>query len=422
MKVVFHTLGCKVNQYDTQQIMQDLMNRGYEVVQEGEYFDICVINTCAVTNESSRKSRQLVRKFKSINPSGIVVVTGCYSETNQEEVKSITQADIITGTKNRTIIAEMIEKFIGNRQRISDFSQLDDIDVFPIDCIDKTRATIKIEDGCNMFCTYCIIPYARGRIQSHNPDIVIEDIKKLVDKGYQEIILTGIHIASYNYLDVRLIDLLELINSKTEIKRVRLGSLEPQLITEDFLSRLSNVDNFCPHFHLSMQSGCDKILDLMNRRYTTKLYFDNCVKIREYFDDAMITTDVIVGFPSETEEDFNVTLEFCETINFSHIHVFPYSPKVGTPAAKMKNQISNAEKHSRALRLIEKSTKMEQGIFKEQLGKSVNVLFEQRKDNVYHGYTENYLPVKLQSTTDVTNKVMNVKIVNYDETSLIAVD
>ena len=422
MKVSIHTLGCKVNHYDSQVILSDLSAQGYEIVSPEEA-DVIIINTCAVTNESERKSRQLIRKYKREHPQSIIVVSGCFSEIDLEAVKQSTDADIITGTHNRSQIPNLIEQFIQTKEKYASIDSYKSVESIPTDFYDKTRATIKIQDGCNMFCTYCIIPYARGTISCVPQQRIIDHINHLSAKGYKEIVLTGIHISSYIDDDgKRLIDLLQAIDSSKSIARLRLGSLEPRLLNEKFLSRLEKVDCFCPHFHVSLQSGSDKILERMNRKYSIEEYEKNISSIKNIFPNAMITTDVIVGFPGETEQMFLETIDVIERVGFSHVHVFPYSPKKGTPAAEYPEQIDKHTKRERVERLITLNQTIQQGIYKSSLGHTYEVLVEKMDTNgLCEGYSRNYLPIAFYSDIDLSNQIVSVQVNDYSNDKLIGV-
>ena len=398
-KVAFITLGCKVNQYETNAMAQEFLEKGYRVVEHTEISDIYVINTCTVTNMSDRKSRQMLRKVKELNKNAIVVACGCYAQVAKSELEKIEEVDIILGNNEKKNIVELVEKFEKNKKKeleIEDLmNQKEYVEFGDVVYTEKTRAVIKVQDGCDRFCSYCIIPYARGRVRSRKPEKIISEINKIAKEGIKEVVITGIHIASYgkdfkdeNY---RLIDLLEEINKIDGIERIRLGSLEPLLITEEFVSRLVKLEKICHHFHLSLQSGCDKTLKRMNRRYTTE-EFKNIVKLlRENYKDVNLTTDIIVGFPGETEEEFDKTYEFLKEIKFYKMHVFKYSQRKGTKAAKMSGQIDGRKKEERSRKLIELSDKNEEEYNKKYKGKEVEVLWEEEKDGFYRGHTKNYI-------------------------------
>lgn len=380
---------------------QKFIEAGYEVVDFEQKADIYIINTCTVTNIADRKSRQILRRAKQINNESIIVAVGCYAQTHKEEIEKIDEINLVLGNNEKNNIVKIVKEYFNNVKKkkcedlknekhkiqISDIdNQKEFLDFGTITYTEKTRAVIKVQDGCNNFCSYCLIPYARGRIRSRNSKNVIGEITKIVANGIQEVVITGIHIASYgrdfenNY---KLIDLLEDINKIDGLKRIRLGSLEPKIITEDFVKRLSKLDKICNHFHLSLQSGCTKTLKRMNRKYTAEEFEKSAKLLRRYFENVALTADVIVGFPGETEEEFKETYEFLKKINFTKTHVFKYSPREGTRAAVMPNQIDGNVKETRSRKLIELSNKNEEEYLNKQIGKNVSVLFEQKIDNYW---------------------------------------
>lgn len=402
--VRFHTLGCKVNQYETEAMKELFEKAGYKVLEDGEA-DVYVINTCTVTNMSDRKSRQFIRRAKRNNDDAIVVVVGCYSQVSPEEVASLEEVDIIIGTKDRKKIVKLVEKFRQNRKKLNivtsskEFYEFESLEVDTIDS--RTRAYIKIQDGCNQYCSYCIIPYARGPIRSRSFNEIINEAEELGKKGFKEIVLTGIHVASYgkDFKDenLALIDVIEGISKIEAIKRIRLSSMEPKLIDEEFMLRALDTGKFCDHFHLSLQSGSDSVLKRMNRKYTTN-EFENIVKlIRKYMPNAGITTDIIVGFPGETEEEFVETYNFAKKIGFSKIHVFKYSPREGTLAASMKDQIDGNIKNERSHRLLNLNDKLVENFNQSLVGKELEVLFENDEKELSEGYTTNYSLVNLKN-------------------------
>ncbi len=412
MKVSFYTLGCKVNTYDTQIIVESFKEKGYTIGKFDEINDIYVINTCAVTNESERKSKQIVRRSKRINPNGITVLTGCFSEVNEEGAKSISEADIICGTHKRHLIVEYVNEFIKNKKRSIHMEKNTSFDEsLVVNYEDKTRAVVKIQDGCNMYCSYCIIPYARGNSKSGSIPGILHQIKDIEKLGYKEIVLTGIHIASFRGDNGQtLIDLIELIDKTTNINRLRLGSLEPNILSEEFLQKLKEVKSFCPHFHVSLQSGCDKILKLMNRKYKTNEYLKIVENIRKYFKGASITTDIIVGFPNEDDIDFAETLDFTKKVSFSHIHIFPYSKKEGTKAFDLKGHLNKETKSIRAKKLKTASLIEEKNFLNSLINESDEVLIEKNiNGNIYEGYSKNYVKTYIESEIDITNEIIKVK-------------
>ena len=398
-KVAFITLGCKVNQYETNAMAQEFLDKGYEVVEHTEFANIYVINTCTVTNMSDRKSRQMLRRVKELNENAIIVACGCYAQVAKSELEKIEEVDLILGNNEKKNIVEFVEEFERTNKKelkIEDVMyQKEFVEFGDVVYTEKTRAVIKVQDGCDRFCSYCIIPYARGRVRSRKPEKIISEIRKIAEKGIKEVVITGIHIASYgkdfkneNY---RLIDLLEEINKIDGIERIRLGSLEPLLITEEFVSRLVKLEKICHHFHLSLQSGCDETLKRMNRRYTTEKFRNIVSLLRENYKDVNLTTDIIVGFPQETEEEFNKTYEFLKEMKFYKMHVFKYSQRKGTKAAVMKGQIDGNKKEERSQKLIELSNKNEKEYNENYVGKEVEVLWEEEKDGFYKGHTKNYI-------------------------------
>lgn len=399
---------------------ENFIKRGYCRVEENEVADIYIINTCTVTNLSDRKSRQYIRRAKRLNSNSIIAVVGCYAQVSPEEVAAMKDVDIVIGTTERNKIVDLCEEFWETRQQInivrdiSDDKNFQDIKINEIDSM--SRAYIKVQDGCNMFCSYCIIPYARGNIKSRSIDDCVREVQSLSEKGYKEVVLTGIHIASYGY-DLgkdRLVDLIEEI-AKTDIKRIRLSSVDPRIVTDDFIKRINSTNKVCDHFHLSLQNGSDRILKLMNRRYDTEEFYRKSQIIKTYYPDAGLTTDIIVGFPTENDEDFEKTLKFVEKIGFSRIHVFKYSQRRGTPAAEMKGQVDGNIKHLRSGKLIEKSRRLSEIFANKLIGKSFEVLFEEENEDYFFGYTSNYIRVKAKKDgRDLTNKIFNV-IIKTDE-------
>lgn len=395
-KVAFFTLGCKVNQYETNGMAQKLMDK-YEVVEPEEKADIYIINTCSVTNMSDRKSRQMIRRAKEMNKDAFVIVVGCYAEVAKEEIEKIDEVDLVLGNHQKANIDKYIEAYFDGRNIDDTAIENYFYDFGSITYTEKTRAVIKVQDGCNNFCTYCIIPYARGRICSRKPESVIDEITKIADEGIKEVVITGIQVSAYGKdfdNEYRLIDLLEEINKIDGIERIRLGSIEPLMITDEFCNRARKIEKLCHHFHLSLQSGCDKTLKEMNRKYTTDQFRDVVRRLRNLYDDVILTTDIIVGFPNETDEDFEKTYEFLKEIKFYKMHVFKYSPRKGTVAAKMKNQIPAEIKDVRSKRLLQLSNENECDYLNEYIGKKVRVLMEEKDGDYIKGHTGNYIVVK----------------------------
>ena len=444
-KVAFITLGCKVNQYETNAMAQKFIEKGYEVVEHTEYADIYVINTCTVTNMSDRKSRQMLRRVKELNKKAIVVACGCYVQVAKEELEKIEEVDLILGNNEKNNIVELVEKFIKEIEKQEKIEEVENVmeqkefvEFGNILYTEKTRAVIKVQDGCDRFCSYCIIPYARGRVRSRKPENVISEIEKISKEGIKEVVITGIHIASYGKdfknikekekigktgKEYRLIDLLEEINKIEGIERIELGSLEPLLITEEFVSRLKKLEKICHHFHLSLQSGFNETLKRMNRRYSVEEFRKIVNLLRENYEDVNLTTDIIVGFPGETEEEFNKTYEFLKEIKLYKMHVFKYSQRKGTKAAVMKGQIDGKKKEERSRKLIELSDKNEKEYNERYIGREVEVLFEEpyveNNKRYIKGHTTNYRVVKLETNENLENKMKNVKIIGLDGLELV---
>ena len=403
-------------------MLQKFKENGYEIVDiNDDISDVCVVNTCTVTNMSDRKSRHILRRVKVLNPNAIIVATGCYAQVYKKELEEMPQIDIVLGNEEKNDIVQYVEQFEKNRQKLV---QIEDIskekefeDMGEITYTEKTRAVIKVQDGCEQFCSYCIIPYARGRVRSRKIGNVIKEIERIAKKGIKEVVITGIHLASYgkDFKDgTSLIDLLEEINKVDGIYRIRLGSLEPKIINDNFMKRLIKLEKICHHFHLSLQSGSNKTLKRMNRKYTTE-EFKNIVEIlRKYYNDVIITTDIIVGFPGENEEEFEETYNFLKEIKFYKMHVFPYSPRKGTLAERMPEQVDGNIKEKRSKKLIKMSEQNQLEYNKKLIGKEVDVLFEEpeEKNNVlfYKGHTQNYILVKHESKENLENQIKRVKI------------
>lgn len=409
---------------------EKFLTAGYNVIEKSQEADICVINTCSVTNISDRKSRQMIRKVKEKNEHAIIIVTGCYAQVAKHDIEKMREVDIVLGNNEKKDIVRYIEEFINKREKKVDvvdaFEPREFSDFGTITYTEKTRASIKVQDGCDRFCSYCIIPYARGRVRSRKPESIISEIEAVAKKGIQEVVITGIHIASYGkdftqeYIETlydlkaniadkkeyKLIDLLEEINNIDGIERIRLGSIEPPLITDEFITRLSKLQKICHHFHLSLQSGCNETLKRMNRRYTTQEFKEVVERLRNTYQDVILTTDIIVGFPGETEAEFESTYKFLKQIKFYKMHIFPYSIRKGTKAAEMPNQIDGLEKERRSKKLIELSNKNELEYNKSYIGKTVEVLIEENSK----GHTANYILVKSEKTENIENKMVQVKI------------
>jgi len=402
---------------------QQFINCGYTTVKNNEKADIYVVNTCTVTNVAERKSRQMLRRVKEINNEAILVVCGCYAQVAKKELEEIQEIDIILGINEKNNIVEIVEKYMAEiskaekkkLENVEDVSnQKEFLDFGDVTYTEKNRAVVKVQDGCNMFCTYCAIPYARGRIRSRKIESVVSEITKIAKTGIKEVVITGIHVASYGKdfdglqeKKIRLIDLLEAINKIEGIQRIRLSSLEPTIIDEEFVKRLVKLEKICDHFHLSLQSGCNETLKRMNRKYTTERYKEAVDLLRKYYPNVNFTTDVIVGFPGETEEEFEKTYQFLKDIKFYKLHVFKYSKRRGTPAEKMPNQVDGNIKEERSNKLIELSNKYENEYNNSHIGKNVKVLFEEFEDGYFKGHTTNYMMIKVPGKEDEISKFVN---------------
>ena len=425
-KVAFCTLGCKVNQYETNAMEEAFVKNGYEIVNIEEIADIYVINTCTVTNMSDKKSRQMIRKAKQLNKNSIVVAIGCYAQVSKDKLLEIEEVDLILGNNEKKEIVKYVEEF--KKEKILHLEdvlhQKEFIDFGTTINVEKTRAVIKVQDGCDRFCSYCIIPYARGRVRSRNLESVVKEVQALAKNGVKEVVLTGIHIASYGKdfkEDIKLINLLEEINQIEGIERIRLGSLEPTIIDEEFLKRLSKLNKICHHFHLSLQSGCNETLKRMNRRYTIEEFEKVTQLLRDTYDDVILTTDIIVGFPGETDEEFNKTYEFLKQICFYKMHIFKYSRRKGTKADLMENQILPNVQEERSKKLIELSNKNQEKYNREYAGRVVEVLFEEQDGEYIKGHTENYLLVKIKESNiqKYHNSIEKIKILEINNEELI---
>lgn len=420
-KAALHNLGCKVNAYETEAMQHLLEEAGYEIVPFTQKADVYVINTCSVTNMADRKSRQMLHKAKKNNPDSIVVAAGCYVQTSEKEVLNDLSVDIVIGNDRKHDLVRLIEEY--SLDSVND--TVDDIndgkhdfeELFIDQTKEHTRAFIKVQDGCNQFCSYCIIPYARGRVRSRRFENVIAEVERLAANGFKEVVLTGIHLSSYGVdfeEDTGLLELIQAVNAVKGIECIRLGSLEPKIVTEHFASELSKLDKICPHFHLSLQSGCDATLKRMNRKYTTKEYERGCELLRKYFVHPAITTDVIVGFPGETEEEFEQTKAYLEHIHFYEMHIFKYSKRKGTRAAVMPDQIDEQIKAARSEKLIALGHEMSKEFRKFYIGKNEEVLFEEKAvigDKEYFvGYTKEYVKVAKKTDENLENQIVSGRI------------
>ena len=436
-KAALHNLGCKVNAYETEAMQQLLEEAGYEIVSFHEKADVYVINTCSVTNMADRKSRQMLHRAKKMNPDAAVVAAGCYVQTKEEEAKQDLAIDILIGNNQKNELVHRLDEFFAEReeanaenaQKESDTNHQNNVEaVVDINhepqCFEEmsltktaehTRAFVKVQDGCNQFCSYCIIPYARGRVRSRNIESVLKEIRGLAKMGYQEVALAGIHLSSYGVdCEESLLHLIQEIHKIDGIRRIRLGSLEPQIVTEEFARELSSLEKICPHFHLSLQSGCDATLKRMNRKYTAAQYEEGCRLLRKYFEHPAITTDVIVGFPGETEEEFETTKAFLEKIHFYEMHIFKYSKRQGTRAAVMENQVPEEIKTKRSAELIALSERMSNEFRSYYLGREEEVLFEEPAEingkTMYVGYTKEYVKVATESDESLENVMRRGRI------------
>ncbi len=418
MQVAIYTLGCKVNQYETAAMEQELVRRGHTLTDFESTADAYIINTCSVTAVSDKKSRQMIRRAKKRNPQAVVAACGCYVQTHTQEAEGL-GIDLISGTGQRMEFLDLLEKAVSAHRcivHVDEALRRREFEVLPAGGMaSRTRAMLKVEDGCTNFCTYCIIPYARGPVRSEPVEEAVRQTKELRRSGYQELVVTGIEISSYGKDrkdGATLIDLLEQVCAAAGDLRVRMGSLEPRTITEDFCRRAAALPNLCPHFHLSMQSGCDKTLRDMNRRYDTERFYESVLLLREHFDRPAITTDLITGFPGETEEDFAQTLAFIRKCEFAAMHVFPYSIRPGTPAAK-REQVDMAVREARAHEAAEAAAQMHRAYLEGCVGKTYPVLFEQAHGGYYTGHAPNYMEVAVEGE-DLHNRVVSVEIVRTD--------
>lgn len=418
--------GCKVNQYETNAMIEKFMKKDYEIKEFHEKADIYIINTCTVTNMADRKSRQMLRKVKEINPHALIVACGCYAQVAKEELAKIKEIDLIYGTNEKNKIIEYIEQFQRDNEKkqiVTDVMyQKEFLDFGTTDYTEKTRAVIKVQDGCDRFCSYCIIPYARGHVRSRKIDSVVKEVEEIAKKGIKEVVITGIHIASYgkDFEEKKsLLDLLEAIHNIDGIQRIRLGSLEPTLITKEFVERLQKLEKICDHFHLSLQSGCDDTLKRMNRKYTTKEFKNSVEILRKAYPQVSLTTDIIVGFPGETNEEFEKTYNFLKEINFYQMHIFKYSQRKGTKAATMENQIEGKIKESRSQKLIALSNANKIQYNKKEIGKELEVLWEEKEGKFLKGHTMNYKVVKIPYKS-LENNITKVIIEKIEGEELIA--
>lgn len=425
-KAALHNLGCKVNSYETEAMTQLLKKAGYEIVSFQDQADVYIINTCSVTNMADRKSRQMLHKAKKQNPNAVVVATGCYVQTATEKVAQDLSIDLVVGNNRKKDIVEILNEYYAEKEAgeqvkeeyVIDINHTDEYEDLEISTVTQhTRAHLKIQDGCNNFCSYCIIPYARGRIRSRTMESIKAELERLSASGFKEIVLTGINLSCYDDNGKKLIDVIEMADNVNGIERIRLGSLDPEVVTEDFVERLGKVKKICPHFHFSLQSGCDKILKAMNRHYTSDEYYEKCQLIRKYIDNPAFTTDVIVGFPGETEEDYISSREFVKKVKFAELHVFKYSKRDGTVAAKMPNQIDEKIKTLRSEDLIKTGEELTKEFRQAKIGQDTTVLFEEKilLDNKEYwvGHTVDYIKIAVPEKENLEGQIRKVNVKDF---------
>ena len=419
--VAFHTLGCKVNSYESEAMLEIFKKRGYDNIDFDSPADVYVINTCTVTNTGDSKSRQMIRKAHRTNPDAVICVVGCYSQVASEEITEIEGVSVVLGTQHRASIVDFVEEYkmthkqIVKIENVMKVSRFEDLSIHAFE--NKTRAFLKIQDGCNNFCSYCIIPYARGRIRSRTMESIKAELERLSASGFKEIVLTGINLSCYDDNGKKLIDVIEMADNVNGIERIRLGSLDPEVVTEDFVERLGKVKKICPHFHFSLQSGCDKTLKAMNRHYTSDEYYEKCQLIRKYIDNPAFTTDVIVGFPGETEEDYISSREFVKKVKFAELHVFKYSKRDGTVAAKMPNQIDEKIKTLRSEDLIKTGEELTKEFRQAKIGQDTTVLFEEKilLDNKEYwvGHTVDYIKIAVSEKENLEGQIRKVNVKDF---------
>ena len=437
--VALHNLGCKVNAYEMDAMQQMLQERGYKIVPFDQLADIYIINTCTVTNIADRKSRQMLHRAKKQNPDAVVVAVGCYVQTGEETVEKDEAIDLAIGNNRKKDLIPILEGYLEKREAQDVHHQVSDViaigetreyeEMSLKKTAEHTRAYIKIQDGCNQFCSYCIIPYARGRVRSREEEDIFAEVSRLVEAGYQEIVLTGIHLSSYGIDrgEPELLQLLEKLHAIEKLRRIRLGSLEPRIITEEFAGRISRMPKICPHFHLSLQSGCDSVLQRMNRRYDSGEYFEKTQLLRKYYENPAITTDVIVGFPGETWEEFKQTRKFVEKVQFFEMHIFKYSRRHGTRAAQMDGQLTEAQKAERSNILLELERTMSRSYRERFLGCEVEVLLEEKKEiagrNCWIGHTPQYVRIALEAADDIDrhNTLIRGKAVDFLQEDILLI-
>lgn len=422
-RAALHNLGCKVNAYETEAMQELLEQEGYEIVPFHEDADVYIINTCTVTNMADRKSRQMLHRAKKKNPDAVVVACGCYVQAKQDEIDE--SIDIVVGNNRKKNIVEILAEYEASKEKqtvqkeVIDINHTDEYEELHLTkTAEHTRAYIKVQDGCNQFCSYCIIPFARGRVRSRSYDSVIAEVKKLAEGGYKEVVLTGIHLSSYGVdTGENLLSLIQGVHEVSGIERIRLGSLEPRIITEEFVQAIAKLPKMCPHFHLSLQSGCDETLRRMNRRYTAEEYMDGCKLLRKYFDHPALTTDVIVGFPGETQEEFAASKAFVDQVDFYETHVFKYSRRQGTKAAAMENQVPEPEKTRRSNELLALNRKKQKDYEERLIGTTQEVLMEEAVqidgETWQVGHTKEYVKIGRKTEENLTNQLVNVEIESH---------
>lgn len=421
MKVALYTLGCRVNSYESEAMAEQFIKEGYEVVDFSEFADVYVINTCTVTNMGDKKSRQMIGRARRLNPEAIIAVVGCYSQIASDEVASIEGVDVVLGSRNKGEVVYWVNRTREEKKQVVEVNDVlrnkkfEELSINEYQ--DKTRAFLKIQDGCNKFCTYCLIPFARGAVCSKDPEQILKEVNELSKNGFKEIILSGVHTASYG-VDIQgdwnLVRILEEIDKIDGIERIRIGSIDPTFFTEGVIERICGLKKLCPHFHLSLQSGCDATLRRMNRKYTAAEYKEVCDNLRKYIKDVSITTDVIVGFPGESAGEFEETYKFLSDIKLSKMHIFKYSKRAGTKAADMPFQVDGNLKEERSKALIELNHKNEVEFMEGYIGRTMSVLYEEKvsgSENSYVGYTENYLKVITESSEDISGKIVPTKVI-----------
>lgn len=418
--VAFHTLGCKVNTYESNAMLKIFNEAGYQEVDFKQVADVYVINTCTVTNTGDSKSRQMIRKAIRKNPKATICVVGCYSQTAPEEIEKIEGVGVVLGTQYRSDIVKYVDEHLETGEmviKVDNVMNLRKFEDLNIDRFKNTRAFLKIQDGCNNFCTYCIIPYARGRVRSRQKESVLNQAQRLVDNGYVEIVLTGIHTAGYgeDLDDYSFYELLVDLVKIKGLKRLRISSIETSQISDEIIDLIGSNEIIVDHLHVPLQAGSDATLKRMNRKYTTAEYLEKINKIRSYLPNIAFTTDVIVGFPGETDEEFEETYNFIKQVNYSELHVFPYSPRKNTPAAKMKDQVNDQIKHERANRLLQLSKELNHEFALKQIGKTLKVLFEKRDGEYLIGHADDYLKVKVKTADNLIGEIVTIKIDKYDE-------